>query len=86
MKKRFLSCELSGTSRQVEQKDKSGIQKDIDRLERHLFDSLSIERFIKGDRALDIGSGGASGIPLAIVGLICTLLCSIGRQRVRFLG
>ena len=43
----------------MEQKDKSGIQKDIDRLlERHLFDSLSIERFIKGDRALDIGSGG----------------------------
>ena len=32
----------------MEQKDKSGIQKDIDRLlERHLFDSLSIERFIR---------------------------------------
>lgn len=43
-------------------------KKDINRLlERHLFDSLSIERFVKGDRALDIGSGGGfPGIPLAI--------------------
>ena len=58
-------------------------KKDIDRLlERHLFDSLSIERFIKGDRALDIGSGGAFQEFLWLfVGPICTLLCLIGRPK-----
>ena len=63
-------------------------RKDINRLlERHLFDSLSIERFIKGDRALDIGSGaGFPGIPLAICrpDLHFTLLDRSAR-RVRFL-
>ena len=63
-------------------------RKDINRLlERHLFDSLSIERFIKGDRALDIGSGGGfPGIPLAICrpDLHFTLLDRSAR-RVRFL-
>ena len=63
-------------------------KKDIDRLlERHLFDSLSIERFIKGDRALDIGSGGGfPGIPLAICrpDLHFTLL-DRSAKRVRFL-
>ena len=63
-------------------------KKDINRLlERHLFDSLSIERFIKGDWALDIGSGGGfPGIPLAICrpDLHFTLLDRSAR-RVRFL-
>ena len=63
-------------------------KKDIDRLlERHLFDSLSIERYIKGDRALDIGSGGGfPGIPLAICrpDLHFTLL-DRSAKRVRFL-
>ena len=63
-------------------------KRDIDRLlERHLFDSLSIERFIKGDRALDIGSGGGfPGIPLAICrpDLHFTLL-DRSAKRVRFL-
>ena len=63
-------------------------RRDINRLlERHLFDSLSIERFIKGDRALDIGSGGGfPGIPLAICrpDLHFTLLDRSAR-RVRFL-
>ena len=63
-------------------------KKDIDRLlERHLFDSLSIERFIKGDRALDIGSGGGfPGLPLAICrpDLHFTLL-DRSAKRVRFL-
>ena len=52
-----------------------------------MFDSLSIERFIKGDRALDIGSGGGfPGIPLAICrpDLHFTLLDRSAR-RVRFL-
>ena len=63
-------------------------KKDINRLlERHLFDSLSIERFIKGNRALDIGSGGGfPGMPLAICrpDLHFTLLDRSAR-RVRFL-
>ncbi len=63
-------------------------KKDIDRLiERHLFDSLSIERFIKGGRALDIGSGGGfPGVPLAICrpDLHFTLL-DRSAKRVRFL-
>lgn len=34
----------------------------------HLFDSLSIARFVKGDTLLDVGTGaGLPGIPLAIV-------------------
>jgi len=52
-----------------------------------LFDSLSIERFIKGGRALDIGSGGGfPGVPLAICrpDLHFTLL-DRSAKRVRFL-
>ena len=56
-------------------------------IERYLFYSLSFERFIKGDRALDIGSGGGfPGLPLAICrpDLHFTLL-DRSAKRVRFL-
>ena len=43
--------------------------RDIEKmLSLHLFDSLSIARFVKGDTLLDVGTGaGLPGIPLAIV-------------------
>ena len=52
----------------------------------HLFDSLSISRFIKGDTLLDVGTGaGLPGIPLAIVypDKKVTLLDSNGKK-IRF--
>ena len=52
----------------------------------HLFDSLSICRFIKGDTLLDVGTGaGLPGIPLAIVypDKKVTLLDSNGKK-IRF--
>ncbi|APC96433.1 16S rRNA (guanine(527)-N(7))-methyltransferase RsmG [Francisella frigiditurris] len=39
-----------------------------DMLEKHLFDSLSIARYIKGNSTVDVGTGGGlPGIPLAIL-------------------
>ncbi len=58
-----------------------------DMVTRHLLDSLTIARFVRGESVLDIGSGGGfPGLPLAIVQphLQVTLLDSRGK-RVEFL-
>ncbi|MFZ9034753.1 MAG: 16S rRNA (guanine(527)-N(7))-methyltransferase RsmG [Francisellaceae bacterium] len=54
---------------------------------KHLFDSLSVAHFIKGDNTIDVGSGGGvPGIPLAILmpSHSFTLIDSIGKKT-RFL-
>jgi 16S rRNA (guanine527-N7)-methyltransferase len=59
-----------------------GATDDLDVINRHILDSLSVQRFVRGPRLADIGSGaGLPGIPLAICNsaLHVTLLDS--RQR-----
>ena len=58
-----------------------------DMVVRHLLDSLAIAPFVRGERLLDVGSGGGfPGVPLAVVlpQLDVTLLDSHGR-RIEFL-
>ncbi|MFC4892313.1 16S rRNA (guanine(527)-N(7))-methyltransferase RsmG [Pseudofrancisella aestuarii] len=54
-----------------------------DMLEKHLFDSLSIAKYIKGNSTVDVGTGGGlPGIPLAILypQHKFTLVDSIGKK------
>ena len=45
----------------------TSIQEKKDIVNKHIFDSLSIRDYLKGDEVLDVGSGGGfPGIPLAI--------------------
>ncbi|OBS09567.1 16S rRNA (guanine(527)-N(7))-methyltransferase RsmG [Acidihalobacter prosperus] len=65
----------------------TAIQGDRELVSHHLLDSLSIHRFLHGDRVLDVGSGaGLPGIPLAIYhpARHFTLL-DASAKRVRFL-
>ncbi|MCZ6710440.1 MAG: 16S rRNA (guanine(527)-N(7))-methyltransferase RsmG [Gammaproteobacteria bacterium] len=56
-------------------------------LERHLLDSLSIGKWLSGDRVLDLGSGaGLPGIPLAMVNVERQfLLVDRSERKARFL-
>lgn len=63
-------------------------RKDMSRLvERHILDSLTAVRLIRGQRILDVGSGGGlPGIPLAIVlPNVQMFLCERMSRRARFL-
>ncbi len=57
-------------------------------LVKHLFDSLSVARFIKGQQVIDVGSGGGlPGVPLAILmsEKHFVLIDSVGKK-IRFLN
>ena len=61
----------------------TSIKKFDDMLEKHLFDSLSVARFIKGDSTVDVGTGG--GLPGVVLAILYpehkfTLVDSIGKK------
>ncbi|AOV18690.1 hypothetical protein BJI67_15685 [Acidihalobacter aeolianus] len=65
----------------------TAIEGDMDTVTHHLLDSLAIQRYLHGNRILDVGSGaGLPGIPLAIYqpSRSFTLL-DASAKRVRFL-
>ena len=61
----------------------TAIKKFDDMIEKHLFDSLSIAKYIKGNTTIDVGTGGGlPGVPLAILypNHKFTLVDSVGKK------
>ena len=61
----------------------TAIKKFDDMLEKHLFDSLSVAKYIKGNTTIDVGTGGGlPGVPLAILypEHSFTLVDSVGKK------
>jgi 16S rRNA (guanine527-N7)-methyltransferase len=61
----------------------TAIKKFDDMIEKHLFDSLSVAKYIKGNTTIDVGTGGGlPGVPLAILypNHKFTLVDSVGKK------
>ena len=61
----------------------TAIKKADDMLEKHLFDSLSVAKFIKGSTTVDVGTGG--GLPGVVLAILYpehefTLVDSVGKK------
>jgi 16S rRNA (guanine527-N7)-methyltransferase len=61
----------------------TAIKKFDDMLEKHLFDSLSVAKFVKGDSTVDVGTGG--GLPGVVLAILYpehkfTLVDSVGKK------
>ena len=61
----------------------TSIKRFDDMLEKHLFDSLSVAKFIKGDSTVDVGTGG--GLPGVVLAILYpehkfTLVDSVGKK------
>lgn len=61
----------------------TSIKKFEEMLEKHLFDSLSVAKFIKGDSTVDVGTGG--GLPGVVLAILYpehkfTLVDSVGKK------
>lgn len=61
----------------------TAIKKFDDMLDKHLFDSLSVAKFIKGNTTVDVGTGG--GLPGVVLAILYpehkfTLVDSVGKK------